>query len=148
MILIAHRGNINGPNPFKENRPDYVEQAIWSGYNAEIDIWVDGKKIMLGHDRPQYEISKAFLIDLEGHTWLHCKNDEAVNLCFDNNLHFFYHNTDRYTITSFGYIWGYPDSIPVANDKFIIVMPELTDKEIRNDVYGICSDYVKGFKNV
>jgi len=28
MKLIAHRGNINGPNPEKENHPDYINTAI------------------------------------------------------------------------------------------------------------------------
>jgi hypothetical protein len=51
-------------------------------------------------------------------------------------------------MTSQGFIWGYPDSKPVAKLNFITVLPETTDNEIRNDVYGICSDYVEGFKNV
>jgi hypothetical protein len=28
MKLIAHRGNIDGPNPLEENRPEYIEAAI------------------------------------------------------------------------------------------------------------------------
>ena len=34
MILIAHRGNTSGPNPEKENNPQYVDKAIDSGYNV------------------------------------------------------------------------------------------------------------------
>lgn len=148
MILISHRGNINGANHDRENSPSYLEDAIGHGYNIELDLWVNDGVPMLGHDKPQYKISKSFLIDIEGVSWIHCKNDEAVDYCFDNDLHFFYHNIDRYTITSFGYIWGYPGSKPVANNKFIVVLPEITNDEIINNVYGICSDYVKGFKNV
>ena len=36
MILIAHRGNLKGPNPDKENKPDYLEFAINKGYDVEI----------------------------------------------------------------------------------------------------------------
>ena len=38
MLLIAHRGNINGPDKAKENHPDYINKAIEAGYNVEIDI--------------------------------------------------------------------------------------------------------------
>lgn len=148
MILIAHRGNTNGPMPTEENSPSYIEKAIVNGYDAEVDMWAMNGQLFLGHDNPQYKISKDFFIDLENSLWIHCKNDEAVDFCFDNQLHFFYHNIDRYTMTSHGFVWGYPDSTPVATSKFIIVLPELTDNDIRNDVYGICSDYVKGFMYV
>ena len=39
MILISHRGNINGKNPEKENHPDYIWVAIQAGYEVEIDVW-------------------------------------------------------------------------------------------------------------
>ena len=28
MILIAHRGNLNGPFPEKENHPNYIEGGV------------------------------------------------------------------------------------------------------------------------
>ena len=39
MILIAHRGNIDGINTSKENHPDYIKSALDSGFYAEIDLW-------------------------------------------------------------------------------------------------------------
>ena len=41
MKLIAHRGNIDGPNPSKENHPEYIESAIVDGYDVEIDLRYD-----------------------------------------------------------------------------------------------------------
>ena len=38
MILIAHRGNVNGKNPERENTIEYIEEAIKKGYHCEIDI--------------------------------------------------------------------------------------------------------------
>ena len=38
MKLIAHRGNIVGPNPLEENKLEYIEAAIAGGYDAEIDV--------------------------------------------------------------------------------------------------------------
>ena len=28
MILISHRGNINGSKPEMENKPEYIQQAL------------------------------------------------------------------------------------------------------------------------
>ena len=38
MILIAHRGNVSGPNPEMENNPLYIDRALEKGYDVEIDI--------------------------------------------------------------------------------------------------------------
>ena len=52
MKLISHRGNIKEPNPKMENSPSYIDIAISSGYDVEIDIrFIDGK-FYLGHDDP------------------------------------------------------------------------------------------------
>ena len=58
MKLIAHRGNVNGPDPLTENTPEKIESAIAAGYDVEIDIWYDEEgKLWLGHDEPTYEIT-------------------------------------------------------------------------------------------
>ena len=51
MKLIAHRGNVNGPDPLTENTPEKIESAITAGYDVEIDIWYDeeGKLLSLIH---------------------------------------------------------------------------------------------------
>jgi hypothetical protein len=41
MYLIAHRGNINGPNKEHENSPGYILNAIELGYDVEVDIWYE-----------------------------------------------------------------------------------------------------------
>ena len=56
IYLIAHRGNLTGKNPEKENHPDYIDEAIDCGYDVEIDVWDDSGKLVLGHEVPQYEI--------------------------------------------------------------------------------------------
>jgi hypothetical protein len=50
MILISHRGNINGKIVEKENHPDYIDEAINLDYDVEIDIWMIEGILMLGHD--------------------------------------------------------------------------------------------------
>ena len=39
MILISHRGNIDGPNEVRENSPYYIMEALEAGYDVEIDLW-------------------------------------------------------------------------------------------------------------
>ena len=38
MILISHRGNISGKNVSLENNPNYIKDAIYLGYNVEVDV--------------------------------------------------------------------------------------------------------------
>ena len=38
MIIIAHRGNINGPSSLA-NHPLQIKRALDAGFDAEIDVW-------------------------------------------------------------------------------------------------------------
>src|SRR5574343_960654 len=111
-ILISHRGNINGSNILKENHPDYINDAIKNGFNVEIDVWIDNNKIILGHDYPQYEINKEFIINDK--FWVHAKNIQALSY-LKEITNCFFHNSDLYTLTSKGWIWTYPGSYIISN---------------------------------
>ena len=62
MKLISHRGNISGPNPERENHPEYIFEVLQAGYDVEIDVWFVDNKFMLGHDEPQYEFPFELLV--------------------------------------------------------------------------------------
>ena len=51
-ILIAHRGNVNGPNPLLENTPEYIDAALKKHYLCEVDVWKINNKLYLSHDVP------------------------------------------------------------------------------------------------
>ena len=78
MILISHRGNINGRIEDAENRPDYIDDTIRLGYEVEVDVWVIEGTFHLGHDEPQYAVSLNWLYQRKDKLWIHCKNIEAV----------------------------------------------------------------------
>lgn len=147
MKLIAHRGNINGPNEELENNPKQILNTLLLGYDCEIDVHLINKELWLGHDEPQYKINLNFLLDNKDKLWLHCKNLEALNYLINfKELNIFWHNNDEYTITSRGYIWSYIGM--KTTSKIICVMPELQNNKkyenfIFNDIdcYGICTDY-------
>jgi len=148
MKLIAHRGNINGPN-LLENNPEYIINTLSQGYDVEIDLWIVDNKLFLGHDNPQYEIEESFLKD--NRLWIHAKNFEALNflVSIKDEVHFFSHDNDPYVLTSKGFIWTYPGNTLSSNS--ICVMPEMKPEYYENldlsNVYGICSDFVSKYKN-
>ena len=148
MILISHRGNIDGRFESYENEPTYVDRAIDEGYDVEIDVWYKDDRLWLGHDEPQFEISYEWIADRLERLWIHCKNVEAVEFFAQHeyNYNFFWHQEDTLTLTSKGYVWVYPGKQPIKNS--IAVMPEIHQEDV-TDCFGICSDFIKQYeKNI
>jgi hypothetical protein len=123
MILISHRGNLDGRLKNVENSPDYITFALNQGYDVEIDIWYVDFKFYLGHDEPLYKIEEKFLENKN--LWCHAKNEEALFKMLQNQkIHCFWHQSDDYTLTSKGIPWVYPGK--KVSEKGIWVLPELT----------------------
>ena len=143
MIKIAHRGNYNGPKPELENRPDYILDAIESGFEVEIDIWSVGGILYLGHDYPQYEIDDSFIFDVAPYSWFHCKNIEALGrfVKLQHFLRFFWHQEDDYTLTSNGYIWTYPKK-EITSNTIIVHLEKFEDSQFDMKPFAICSDFL------
>lgn len=144
MKFIAHRGNLNGPNPLMENHPNYIDAAFAAGYDAEVDVWRLNDKFVLGHDKPQYEVGPQWFYSFM--MWCHCKNIEALHALVTNPLvQAFYHNEDDCVLTSQGKIWTYPRKL-LLTDKSIAVMPERVEGWDLSPCYGICTDYPVAYK--
>jgi len=144
MILISHRGNINGKIVEKENHPEYIDDAIDMGYNVEIDLWVIDNVLFLGHDEPTYVIDYDWLKERRHKLWIHCKNINALEKMDEKvELHYFWHEEDTVTLTSRGNIWAYPGKQPIKDS--IAVMPEMYNDDI-SKCLGVCSDYIKKYK--
>jgi len=144
--LIAHRGNIDGPNSLNENSPDILSGVMNDGYDAEIDLRIVSGELMLGHDGPEHLIHVNFLKTFAEKLWIHCKNYEALYFLASNkeiNFNFFYHSNDEYVMTSRGYIFTRPGGL--VGPSSVMVMPEITDCYTERDIkgcYAVCSDYV------
>ena len=143
MYLISHRGNINGIQKSKENDPNYINKAIESGFDVEVDVRYTGSKFFLGHDNDQYEIDKDFLLNEK--IWCHAKTNTALSALHEIGAHYFWHQEDDYTLTSKNYIWAYPGKHVIPVKKSIAVMPEIYNNNIKN-FSGICSDYSENYK--
>lgn len=137
--LIAHRGNLTGPDPARENSPAHVAAALAQGFDAEVDLWVgDDGTLHLGHDEPQHAVDASFL--RRPGLWIHCKNVPALEHCKNAGLRFFWHQEDDVTLTSTGQLWTFPGK-PLTEHS-IAVMPETRPFRHLHKAWGICSDYV------
>ena len=163
VLLIAHRGNTNGPNKVMENEPEYIKKAIDQGFYCEIDVWVVNEEnenyIFLGHDNPQIFINLEFLQRYFDKLFIHCKSIKTLIYFKEleekegNKFEYFFHNFDNCTITSKGRLWGNINTF--VNKNIITVMPEnrntiSTDKiQIKTflieNSFGICSDFISDY---
>ena len=144
MLLIAHRGNINGKNLKQENTIEYITKALQEGYHCEIDVCkFDGKQFYLGHDEPQEPVDMKWLRD--NNLWCHAKTFNALEAMTAFGIHCFYHKNDEYTITSRGWIWAYPGQ-PVGRWT-IAVHPEKLHPADVLKCAGVCSDHVEKFRD-
>lgn len=144
MILISHRGNINGPDPVNENKPEYILNALQTGFEVEVDVWFHENNFYLGHDEPQYEVKSDFLKSSK--IWCHAKNIKCLQELLKIGAHCFWHEKDKVTLTSNNFIWTYPGQTLTKNS--ICVLPEKEPENIKKEIAaGICSDFIGKYKN-
>ena len=141
MILISHRGNINGPNPKMENDPRYIENTLGKGFNVEVDVWSNDSDFFLGHDKPEHQVSEMFL--RHGSVWCHAKDIKTFYKLIEIGAHCFSHDQDEVALTTKGYLWStYGNQM---TGKSICVMPP-RNIELPQGIAGVCSDNV-GYYN-
>lgn len=143
MLKIAHRGNIRGSEPYKENTKEYITDALHRGFMVEVDVWIDGGGFILGHDglsRKQY-VSATWFNDKN--LLIHCKTPETfAELAKNPDLHLVYHE-GGIASTSKGYLFTAP-GLPIT-ERSIAVMPELSPLWDFSKAYAVCTDYVMNY---
>jgi hypothetical protein len=149
MVIISHRGNLNGVNSELENRPSYIEKAL-KKFDVEIDLWYKNGWF-LGHNKPQYRITCRWLYNNSCRLWIHCKNLEALYKLASKDLNigvsmpnYFWHQNDDFTLTSHKFIWNHCSNKRTTPQSIIV---DLDGKEQYNNIYGICTDYPLEYKN-
>jgi hypothetical protein len=144
MILISHRGNIDGRNPEFENNPDYILNTIKKGYDVEVDVWMKDGGFFLGHNAPVYPVDWSFLTSPA--LWCHAKTIETLQALISTGAHCFWHSSDDCTLTSKGFIWTYPGK--KLYQRSICVMPEKATYDLNEimNCAGVCSDTVSRYK--
>lgn len=146
--LIAHRGNIHGPNEVRENHPSYIDEAIAAGFDAEIDLWANNKgDFLLGHDFGAHHIDYEWLHNRKERLWIHAKNFAALRFLKDSDFNYFFHDDDDFTLTSKCNIWAHPRVSAQEVNGAVYVNQGWRDDIFLKGVIagrplGICSDYV------
>ena len=148
MIYISHRGNLNGPNPKKENTINAINECLEKGFQVEVDIWFEKNNFYLGHDNPTLKITNNSFFDNKN-IWFHLKNKSSLEeISKHSPKNYFWHENDLCTITSSGIIWLYP-KIYIKSKKAIFVLPELSQDKfecLNYECFGICSDYINSYR--
>ena len=142
MKIISHRGNLNGSSTDLENHPTYIQAAIGAGYEVEVDVWYIDTKFVLGHDNPQYEVDKKWLKELP--LWCHAKNESALCEMLKEHIHCFWHENDRFTLTSKGVPWCFPNNY---QKNGITVSLGIKENNFSHNILGVCTDYPLTWRN-
>ena len=153
MIYISHRGNLIGVVPERENSLSYIDECLNAGFHCEIDLRMRNGLPHLGHDYAQYPVSGSWLWQRKDRLWIHVKEyDALVWLTEESGIPepmYFCHESDRYTLTSNGYIWSH-DLKNKMTDKCIVPLLSLESVYNYNQsgFYAVCSDFVEECKRI
>jgi beta-phosphoglucomutase-like phosphatase (HAD superfamily) len=148
---VLHRGNMSGLNKVTENDPLILKKALESGWDCEIDIWLnEGEKkgVWLGHDSPEHYLDDTSCDALLSHSgaWIHCKNLAAFNWLRERSdtsrFHFFSHDLDPLALTSRGIAWIYPGVEFSGRGTVTVVKADC--KSLPKNVKGVCVDWLPG----
>jgi hypothetical protein len=137
LEVISHRGNIHRENE-KENHPDQIKKAL-NLFRVEVDVWLFNDEYYLGHNGPEYKVKDSFF---DKNMLLHCKNLEAVKLLSRTDLNWFWHESDKITITNYGEIWCFPENY-IENGITVLWGDPINHFQSNFDfnIKGICTDY-------
>jgi hypothetical protein len=138
MKYIAHRGNIDGPNPAHENTYEYLRHAWAQGHDVECDLIAHRGILYMGHDEPAEPANTNFI--QQDSVWCHAKNLEALELLLAMRTNCFWHEKDTVTLTSRGNIWCYPGHFPRNKRAVWLDLEGIELPDDRTGIYGVCGD--------
>lgn len=142
--IISHRGNLNGKICGEENNPRYVLDAMRKDFDVEVDVWLVGGSFFLGHDEPKYKVSIDFLKN--DRLWCHAKNSESLELMIKSNINCFWHESDKFTMTSRNLLWCYYENYHPLGIT-VLKEVEFGDIEIPKNILGICTDFPERWRD-
>lgn len=144
MIIIAHRGNLYGPDP-RENSPSAIQTALNKGFYVEVDIrWQDGMP-HLGHDKPQCTVPSHLYQDneLKGKIYWHAKDAAALAWAIGLQLNCFAHVNDPFVLTNYKEIWtcdpNLRSELKLPNKIILVSLNPVTFEGEKP--YAICTDH-------
>jgi hypothetical protein len=148
MKLYAHRGNVDGRNPEKENTLAYLRKALDLGFAVEVDVRssVSGE-LYLGHDEPQELVPLEFLRDDRVIT--HAKDVVSfTKLLRYHEVNVFFAIDDNVALSSKGNLIHHEEHICPGDTipRSIVVMGKYDEIFNPINIAGIISDEVEFFR--
>lgn len=143
MIKISNRGNVFGVIKHAENTQEYLEEAIKSGFNVKVDLWVINNQMCSGESYPSYRINFNEILT-PGKVLFEIKNNAAFSFIVNHQLHGFIKNENGITFTSKGIPLSYGPNIA---DNTVAFFPENEphDKIKKMNLIGICGDFIGNY---
>lgn len=148
MIIIAHRGNIDGPDSCNHDLKK-IADGIGQGYYMELDLWKIDGNFYFGHDTPE----KLICLDDFDHpkVFFHLKNLFLPRLKFADAFSI---DHDNFVLTLRGRLWCNYGAGFAENS--VVCAPELVKSEeplenflrSHQKAWGICTDYARTAKEI
>lgn len=149
MFKISHLGNLCGPDPNLENKPEHIVSLLQNGVHVKIDVRTsqDGRLLFLGRDEPQYAIPESFL--RSPGLWCHARDYGALQRLAALNVHYFWHEAEDLVITSQQIPWvhhktdikSFPSELI---SRSVLMFPEKSsvNRDYIKRCYAVCTNYV------
>lgn len=143
MIIISHRGNLEGPNKETENDPGQIAHALSLGFHVEVDVHIKNGKWFLGHDEKLYPVDQLLFFNKK--VWCHAKSIAALQELLILGAHCFWHQEDDLALTSKNFLWMHPRMLSKMTDRnttkqMVLVHPQDSDMKLAERCYAICTD--------
>jgi hypothetical protein len=142
LILISHRGNLDGSDPAHENTPDYLHVALHAGYAVCCHVILYHGAFFLPTAAGHYKLPYAMLSNPK--VWFLADDAVTLSALCDVNAHAVPLNS-QVALTSVHYLWCAPgESLP---PRSIAVFPERGPAGWleSGDPAGLCSDEISRY---
>ena len=144
MKIIAHRGNLYGPDPETENTVEQAEKCFAMGFDVELDVWRNAHILRTGHNSPEHIIPFWWLSLHRDKLFVHCKNKHAQSF-LEGHVNTFMHDKEPFVKVSDGSIWLYPGT-PITKKMrkapaIVACLPELAPNWDYSYATHVCTDY-------
>lgn len=150
MLIISHRGNVNGP--VSQCERDHVENALLSGFDVEVDVRSNMWRLYVGHDEALYELPREWVrTDIASRLWFHAKDRRCHDALALVGHRVFMHEDEPYgSVVPDGLAWIHPRSNNIEIPPKIVAYSVLLDIEGHPRVdrsklstlpYAVCTDW-------
>lgn len=143
LKLVSHRGNTSGQDVEFENTPEYLLRALELGYDIELDVWMRGDHIYLGHDQPErVSHTHALWRAPKDRMWVHAKDLASLETFRVWRYNVFWNDKDAYALTSYGNVWANYDQAGDENTVHMLRKGEATPI----GCLGVCTDWPEDYR--